>query len=124
MTRFWNPVMRSIRSANSFSSVGGTSPVPTNALGGTAVDCCGTSQTVRGRLETLSWCGGRKLAEEQAMIEKEMPTCDKTLESRLSPVPHSYDVVGTEEGSLSDGGTYDVLECRRCGRVAYSMVAD
>lgn len=50
--------------------------------------------------------------------------CDPHLESRLSPIPHDYEVVGDEDGSLADGGSYDVLKCRRCGRVAYSPIAD
>lgn len=50
--------------------------------------------------------------------------CDPTKESRLSPVPHVYDVVGEDEGSLADGGSYEELRCRRCGRVAYSQLPD
>lgn len=51
-------------------------------------------------------------------------TCDRTKESRLSPVPHDYEVVGEEYGSLGDGGSYEELRCRGCGRVAYSAMAD
>lgn len=50
--------------------------------------------------------------------------CDKTKESRLSPVPHTYKKIDTEYGSLGDGGSYDVLECTECGRVAYSPIGD
>jgi hypothetical protein len=50
--------------------------------------------------------------------------CDPTKESRLSPVPHDYEHVGEEYGSLGDGGSYDILKCRVCGRVAYSPMAD
>ena len=50
--------------------------------------------------------------------------CDRSQPSRTSPVPHDYEVTGDEDGSLADGGSYDVLTCRRCGRVAYSPVAD
>ena len=50
--------------------------------------------------------------------------CDPTKQSSLSPVPHDYEHVGEEDGSLADGGCYDVLRCRNCGRVAYSQVAD
>lgn len=52
------------------------------------------------------------------------PVCDPTKESRLSPVPHVYDVVGEEYGSLGDGGSYEKLRCRRCDRVAYSQLPD
>lgn len=50
--------------------------------------------------------------------------CDPTKESRLSPVPHDYETVAEEYGSLGGGGSYDVLRCRVCGRVAYSAMAD
>lgn len=50
--------------------------------------------------------------------------CDRSLESRLSPVPHDYKVVGTEYGSLAEGGSYTELRCRACGRVAYSPLPD
>jgi len=53
-----------------------------------------------------------------------MTVCDKTKESRLSPVPHKYDLVGEEYGSLGGGGSYEVYKCRVCGRVSYSMMAD
>lgn len=50
--------------------------------------------------------------------------CDPTKESRLSPVPHDYELVGVEYGSLADGGSYRVLRCRNCERTAYSQMAD
>lgn len=50
--------------------------------------------------------------------------CDPEKESRLSPVPHDYELIDEEYGSLADGGSYDVLKCRRCGRVAYSQMPD
>jgi hypothetical protein len=50
--------------------------------------------------------------------------CDPAKESRLSPVPHDYEVLGQEYGSLADGGSYDILKCRACGRTAYSPMAD
>jgi hypothetical protein len=50
--------------------------------------------------------------------------CDRTKESRLSPVPHDYEMIGEEYGSLGDGGSYEKLKCRECGRVAYSQMAD
>jgi hypothetical protein len=50
--------------------------------------------------------------------------CDPTKESRLSPVPHEYEATGEDYGSLADGGSYDVLTCRVCGRVAYSALPD
>lgn len=55
---------------------------------------------------------------------EEQPTCDRTLENRLSPVPHDYEVTGEENGSLGDGGSYEILTCRRCGRRAYSQLPD
>lgn len=51
-------------------------------------------------------------------------TCIKEYEDRLSPVPHDYEMVGEEYGSLDSGGSYDILKCRVCGRVAYSPIAD
>lgn len=51
-------------------------------------------------------------------------TCDKTKPNNLSSVPHDYENVGEEYGSLGDGGSYDVLKCKVCGRIAYSMMAD
>lgn len=52
------------------------------------------------------------------------PQCDPALPSRLSPVPHAYEVAGTEYGSLGGGGSYDVLACRACGRIAYEPLPD
>lgn len=51
-------------------------------------------------------------------------TCDPTKENRDSPVPHDYEYVDDEYGSLGEGGSYEVWKCRRCGRVAYSMMPD
>ena len=59
-----------------------------------------------------------------AVLRNAVPGCDPTKESRLSPVPHSYNSIGQEDGSLSDGGSYDILRCENCGRVAYSPIAD
>lgn len=39
-------------------------------------------------------------------------------------MPHDYEVVGEEYGSLGSGGSYEVYKCRRCGRVAYSQLPD
>ena len=59
-----------------------------------------------------------------AVLNDTAPHCDPAKESRLSPVPHSYTSVGQEDGSLSDGGSYDILKCTSCGRVAYAPIAD
>jgi hypothetical protein len=53
-----------------------------------------------------------------------MMKCDKTKESRLSPVPHDYKTIGEDYGSLGSGGSYEKLECKNCGRIAYSPMAD
>lgn len=53
-----------------------------------------------------------------------MAECDPKLESRLSPAPHDYEVVGEEYGSLGDGGSYEKLKCKVCDRIAYSMLPD
>ena len=58
------------------------------------------------------------------VLRDAVPRCDPAKESRLSPVPHSYTSVGQEDGSLSDGGSYDILKCTSCGRVAYVPIAD
>ncbi len=51
--------------------------------------------------------------------------CDRSKPSADSPVPHDYKATGdVEYGSLAQGGSYEVLECRKCGRRAYSMLAD
>lgn len=50
--------------------------------------------------------------------------CDRTKESARSPVPHAYEVTGAEYDSLSNGGSYDILTCQACGRIAYSSMAD
>jgi hypothetical protein len=51
-------------------------------------------------------------------------TCDPALPSAESPVPHDYKTIGTDYGSLADGGSYEVLCCRVCERVAYSPLPD
>jgi len=50
--------------------------------------------------------------------------CDPAMPSAQSPVPHQYDVTGTEDGSLADGGSYEVLKCRNCSRTAYRQLPD
>ena len=50
--------------------------------------------------------------------------CDPTKPSDESPIPHAYDEIGEEYGSLADGGSYTVLQCAVCGRVAYSQLPD
>jgi hypothetical protein len=50
--------------------------------------------------------------------------CDPELPSALSPVPHDYDVIGLEDGSLADGGSYEILRCKACRRIAYSQLPD
>jgi hypothetical protein len=51
-------------------------------------------------------------------------TCDPTKPDFFSPVPHDYVEVGAEYGSLAQGGSYDILECKVCGRRAYSPMPD
>ena len=52
------------------------------------------------------------------------PRCDPTKANAQSPVPHDYEHVGEEYDSLANGGSYDILRCRACGRRAYSPMAD
>jgi hypothetical protein len=59
-----------------------------------------------------------------AVLNDTAQQCDRSKESRLSPVPHSYISIGQEDGSLSDGGSYEKLKCTSCGRIAYSPMAD
>ena len=50
--------------------------------------------------------------------------CDPANPSALSPVPHDYQVEGDEYGSLTDGGSYERLRCKECGRIVYSPLPD
>jgi hypothetical protein len=50
--------------------------------------------------------------------------CDPDLPDALSPVPHDYEKTGTDDGSLADGGCYDILRCAVCHRVAYRQLPD
>lgn len=50
--------------------------------------------------------------------------CDPDKPNATSPWLHDYEVVGEEFGSLAEGGSYEVLECRRCERKAYRPMAD
>lgn len=50
--------------------------------------------------------------------------CDPAKSNAESAIPHDYATVDQEYGSLASGGSYDVLECRRCGRRAYSPLPD
>jgi uncharacterized OB-fold protein len=51
-------------------------------------------------------------------------TCDPRKPSQRSPVPHLYEEAGEEYESLGNGGSYYVLKCKNCGRVAYSPMPD
>ena len=51
-------------------------------------------------------------------------SCDPALPSAQSPVPHDYEHVEDEYGSLADGGSYEKLRCRSCGRITYSPLPD
>lgn len=53
-----------------------------------------------------------------------LPTCDRTKTSDESPIPHDYQYLTDEYGSLADGGSYEVYACTRCGRRAYSALPD
>lgn len=50
--------------------------------------------------------------------------CDPARPSDASPVPHAYALVGYEYASLAAGGSYEVLLCLACGRVAYTSLPD
>jgi uncharacterized OB-fold protein len=50
--------------------------------------------------------------------------CDPQKQSNQSPVPHVYEEIGEDYGSLGDGGSYFMLKCKNCGRVAYSPMSD
>jgi hypothetical protein len=58
------------------------------------------------------------------MMPENTVLCDPGQPSALSPVPHDYEVTGSEDGSLADGGCYEILRCRACHRVAYSQLPD
>ena len=63
-----------------------------------------------------------------------MASCDRTKQNRptptygdpadFSPVDHDYVHAGDEYGSLSDGGSYEIYDCKVCGRRAFSAMAD
>lgn len=42
----------------------------------------------------------------------------------LSRQRHNYVVVDEEYDSLENGGSYEVLRCTRCHRIAYQPLAD
>ena len=52
------------------------------------------------------------------------PTCDPAVGNAFSKIPHQYEHVDEEYGSLADGGSFDVLRCRVCGRQAYAQLPD
>jgi len=52
------------------------------------------------------------------------PRCNPLLPSAHSPVPHDYAVTDTEYGDLGSGGSYEVLECQACQRIAYRPLPD
>ena len=60
---------------------------------------------------------------------QELPRCDPELSSAQSPVPHDYARAtdlgddGFEHGSLA-GGSYEILRCRSCHRIAYKPLPD
>lgn len=53
-----------------------------------------------------------------------LPQCDRTKPSDQSPWPHNYEHHGYEYASLIEGGSYEILKCQRCGRIAYQMLPD
>lgn len=61
---------------------------------------------------------------EDVPVPASGPNCDPAQPTQSSPAPHDYEVVGAEYDSLANGGSYDILRCRRCGRIAYSPIAD
>lgn len=50
--------------------------------------------------------------------------CDPLVPSNQSPIPHDYEVVDQEYGSLDAGGSYGILLCKRCKRIVYSQLPD
>lgn len=56
--------------------------------------------------------------------KRDRPTPTYGRAADFAPVPHSYELVGEEYGSLAEGGDYEVYRCRVCGRTAYSPMAD
>lgn len=50
--------------------------------------------------------------------------CDPDLPGSQSPVPHDYESAGEEYGSPGDGGSYEILRCRSCKRIAYQPLPD
>jgi hypothetical protein len=57
-------------------------------------------------------------------VPVEETPCDPTKRSAESPIPHEYRPDGEEYGSLADGGSYERLTCRRCGRTVYVPLPD
>lgn len=70
------------------------------------------------------WCSTCNTMKKVEHFDDYPKTCDRAKESRRSPVPHDYEVTGEDYGALGAGGSYEVLTCRRCGRVAYSPLPD
>ena len=63
-------------------------------------------------------------ATSPASVTLTAPQCDPAQPSAFSPVPHDYEAAGEDYGSLADGGSYERLCCRSCGRIAYSQLPD
>lgn len=57
-------------------------------------------------------------------ISEDSVSCDPGKPNSSSPVPHDYDIVGEEYGSLASGGSYEKLECNKCHRIAYMQLPD
>jgi hypothetical protein len=57
-------------------------------------------------------------------FKRRLTNCDPKLPTVLSPVPHDYVHVDDEYDSLANGGNYEILICKRCGRKAYSPMPD
>lgn len=49
-------------------------------------------------------------------------TCDKHLADDRSPVPHEFDILEVVDLPPASGGSYEVRECRRCGRVEHASL--
>lgn len=57
-------------------------------------------------------------------LPPQLPMCDPAQPNSASPWPHDYEDVGEEYGSLAEGGSYTILQCRRCDRRAYRQLPD
>ncbi len=94
----------------------GTNPESNTRWAETAEDAIYRIETALARTPAM--------ADDLTTAKEKPPGCDPERASALSPVPHDYEAAGEDYGSLADGGSYERLRCRNCGRIAYSQLPD